>query len=111
MQQAKAKFDDAELTEEPDKPIDERKVNGDASETGILKFAEKQESVAAYRMANPQVSTIPFNSASKMMLTINKDSTAPSGSVLRICFKGKRRAKKNQKKMILGTTVAIAAKI
>jgi sodium/potassium-transporting ATPase subunit alpha len=87
---AKAQFDDTELTEEPDKPIDERKVNGDASEAGILKFAEKQTSVAAYREANPQVSTIPFNSANKFMVTINKDAYAPggTGTQLRLCMKG-----------------------
>lgn len=87
---AKAKFDDTELQAEPDKPIDERKVNGDASEAGILKFSEKQTSVAAYRAENPQVSTIPFNSANKFMVTINKDSKDPTspGNALRLCMKG-----------------------
>lgn len=84
----RAKFDDAEMADEPDKPIDERKVNGDASEAGILKFAEKQSSVAAFREANPQVSTIPFNSANKFMVTINSDTSDPTGSALRMCFKG-----------------------
>lgn len=87
---AKAVFDSAELKDEPDKPIDERKVNGDASEAGILKFSEKQTSVAAYRERNPQIATIPFNSANKFMVTINRDSmaSADTGSTLRLCMKG-----------------------
>jgi sodium/potassium-transporting ATPase subunit alpha len=87
---AKAKFDDTEMTDEPNLAIDDRKVNGDASEAGILKWAEKVTPVAAFRKANPQVSTIPFNSSLKYMVTINKDSMAPpeSCSVLRLCMKG-----------------------
>jgi sodium/potassium-transporting ATPase subunit alpha len=87
---AKAKFDDTELAEYPDRPIDERKVNGDASEAGILKFAEKQTSVMALREASPQITTIPFNSANKFMVTINKDADAAAGpgKQIRLCMKG-----------------------
>jgi sodium/potassium-transporting ATPase subunit alpha len=87
---AKAKFDDTELAEHPERSIDERKVNGDASEAGILKFAEKQTSIAGVRAANPQVSTIPFNSANKFMVTINEDSQAATGpgTQMRLCMKG-----------------------
>lgn len=83
---AKAVFDSADLEENPDKSIDERKVNGDASEAGILKFSEKITSIMGMRAQNPQISTIPFNSANKFMLTINK--TAELGGNLRLCMKG-----------------------
>jgi sodium/potassium-transporting ATPase subunit alpha len=86
----KAAFDDDEIAGNPDMPTDERRVNGDASEAGILKWAESHQSVAAYREANPQVMTIPFNSSNKYMVTCNIDSMAPSNSesVLRLCMKG-----------------------
>lgn len=87
----KATFDAKEMEDFPDRSIDERKVNGDASEAGILKFCEKIESVEAYRKANPQVSGIPFNSTNKFMITINEDSVAAAAGVpdrLRMCVKG-----------------------
>lgn len=87
----KATFDAKEMEDFPDRSIDERKVNGDASEAGILKFCEKIESVETYRKANPQVSGIPFNSTNKFMITINEDSVAAAAGVpdrLRMCVKG-----------------------
>jgi len=84
---AKAKFDSTDMAENPDKSIDDRQVNGDASEAGILKFAEKLSSVMPIREKNAQVATIPFNSANKFMVTINKDSTRSDGG-LRVCMKG-----------------------
>lgn len=87
----KATFDSKEMDDFPDRSIDERKVNGDASEAGILKFCEKIESVETYRKANPQVSGIPFNSTNKFMITINEDSVAAAAGVpdrLRMCVKG-----------------------
>ena len=83
---AKARFDAKDLDDNPEKSIDERKVNGDASEAGILKFSEKITSVSAIRSRNTQVSTIPFNSANKFMITINK--VADAGDRLRLCMKG-----------------------
>lgn len=82
----KAVFDAADMEENPDKSIDERKVNGDASEAGILKFSEKITSVSTMRSQNAQVCTVPFNSANKFMLTINK--TQSIGGNLRLCMKG-----------------------
>lgn len=82
----KAVFDAKDMDENPEKSIDERKVNGDASEAGILKFSEKITSVSAIRAKNTQVSTIPFNSANKFMITINK--VADEGDRLRLCMKG-----------------------
>ncbi|KAI0565143.1 Na+-ATPase [Gracilaria domingensis] len=82
----KAVFDAKDMDENPDKSIDERKVNGDASEAGILKFSEKIRSVQDMRNRNKQVCTIPFNSANKFMITINK--IADQGERLRLCMKG-----------------------
>lgn len=83
---AKACFDDADLEENPDLPIDERKVNGDASEAGILKFAEKITPVMAMRAENPQVGGIAFNSTNKFMVTIHKDGESPGD--FRLLLKG-----------------------
>lgn len=82
----KAVFDANDMEENPAKSVDERKVNGDASEAGILKFSEKITSVAGMRSRNEQVSTVPFNSANKFMITINK--VADNGGNLRLCMKG-----------------------
>lgn len=83
---AKAVFDAKDMEENPEKSVDERKVNGDASEAGILKFSEKLTSVSDMRNRNAQVSTIPFNSANKFMITINK--VADQGNNFRVCMKG-----------------------
>lgn len=82
----KAVFDAKDMDDNPEKSIDERKVNGDASEAGILKFSEKITSVADMRKRNGQVTTIPFNSANKFMITVNK--VAEEGDKLRLCMKG-----------------------
>eukprot|EP00183_Erythrolobus_madagascarensis_P000033 CAMPEP_0185848374 /NCGR_PEP_ID=MMETSP1354-20130828/3282_1 /TAXON_ID=708628 /ORGANISM="Erythrolobus madagascarensis, Strain CCMP3276" /LENGTH=1170 /DNA_ID=CAMNT_0028548765 /DNA_START=32 /DNA_END=3544 /DNA_ORIENTATION=- len=83
---AKAEFDAGDMEKNPDKPIIERVVNGDASEAGILKFAEQIEPVMAVRARNPQVGGIPFNSTNKFMVTIHKDEANPG--MLKQCFKG-----------------------
>lgn len=83
---AKAVFDANDMDEHPEKSVDDRKVNGDASEAGILKFSEKIRSVSDMRARNTQVCTIPFNSANKFMITINK--VADEGDKLRLCMKG-----------------------
>ncbi|KAJ8907783.1 hypothetical protein NDN08_007887 [Rhodosorus marinus] len=83
---AKAIFDEADLEENPDLPIDERKVNGDASEAGILKFSEKITPVVASRALNPVIGGIPFNSTNKFMITIHKDSESPGD--YRLLMKG-----------------------
>eukprot|EP00177_Eucheuma_denticulatum_P003015 GFKZ01005420.1.p1 GENE.GFKZ01005420.1~~GFKZ01005420.1.p1 ORF type:complete len:1174 (+),score=236.55 GFKZ01005420.1:425-3946(+) len=82
----KAVFDAKDMEENPEQSLDERKVNGDASEAGILKFLEKISSVSDMRSRNAQVSTVPFNSANKFMITINKASDL--GGNLRLCMKG-----------------------
>uniref|UniRef100_A0A7S1TAN1 Cation-transporting P-type ATPase N-terminal domain-containing protein n=1 Tax=Compsopogon caeruleus TaxID=31354 RepID=A0A7S1TAN1_9RHOD len=74
---AKAVFDPKDMEDFPNKPIDERKVNGDASEAGILKFCAKIEDVMAIRAANPNAGGIPFNSTNKFMVTVHKDPNNP----------------------------------
>ncbi|XP_014209852.1 sodium/potassium-transporting ATPase subunit alpha-like [Copidosoma floridanum] len=67
----------AEFRDEPDPSqlvlIEERRVIGDASETGILKFCEHIWPTKAFRAAYPKVAEIPFNSATKYQLSIHKD--------------------------------------
>lgn len=82
----KAVFDAKDIEENPGKSIDDRKVNGDASETGILKFCEKIVPVASTREQNPQITTIPFNSTNKFMVTIN--DIGARGNHTQLCMKG-----------------------
>lgn len=47
-------------------PVLNRQVEGDASEAGILKFVEcVSPGVRQYRLANPKLMEIPFNSTNK----------------------------------------------
>lgn len=82
----KAVFDTKDMNQNPDLSIEERKVNGDASEAGILKFSENITSVMETRKRNGMVTTIPFNSANKFMLTVNK--VAAKGGRLQLSMKG-----------------------
>lgn len=70
----KAAFDANDMEENPDQSIDERKVSGDASEAGIIKFCEKISSFVDMRNRNTQMqmTTIPFNSANMFTVTVNK---------------------------------------
>uniref|UniRef100_A0A8C4SV70 Cation-transporting P-type ATPase N-terminal domain-containing protein n=1 Tax=Erpetoichthys calabaricus TaxID=27687 RepID=A0A8C4SV70_ERPCA len=52
-----------------DKPISRREVEGDASETALLKFTEMVlGNVAGIRDQNPKVAEIPFNSTNKFQV-------------------------------------------
>lgn len=82
----KAVFDHKDMADNPEKIIDDRRVNGDASEAGILKFCEKISSVEDMRAKNTQVATIPFNSTNKFMVTINEVFGSDQGP--RVCMKG-----------------------
>ncbi|KAJ9591140.1 hypothetical protein L9F63_002326 [Diploptera punctata] len=54
-------------------PIDDKKVIGDASETAILKFAEKTVgNVSEFRMKHKKVSEIPFSSKWKYQVSVHK---------------------------------------
>ncbi|ODM96221.1 Sodium/potassium-transporting ATPase subunit alpha [Orchesella cincta] len=55
-----------------DVPVLKRTVEGDASETAILKFMELQmENVSRYRTNFPKVCEIPFNSTNKYQVSIH----------------------------------------
>ncbi|XP_071872642.1 sodium/potassium-transporting ATPase subunit alpha [Bombus fervidus] len=56
------------------KPIEERNVIGDASETGILKFCEHIHSTEPFRDTYPKVAEIPFSSINKYHMSIHRDS-------------------------------------
>ncbi|KAF3429428.1 hypothetical protein E2986_00650 [Frieseomelitta varia] len=55
------------------KPIEERNVIGDASETGILRFCEHIHTTEPFRETYPKVAEIPFSSITKYHLTIHRN--------------------------------------
>ncbi|XP_053987982.1 sodium/potassium-transporting ATPase subunit alpha-like [Hylaeus volcanicus] len=55
------------------KPIDEREIVGDASETGILRFCEHIHSTNEFRQAYPKVAEIPFSSITKYQMSIHRE--------------------------------------
>lgn len=72
-----ATFDPLSLNE----PVDQRNVQGNATDGAALKFAEsaKPNSVQALNDAYPRLFTIPFNSKNKWMVTLHSiDQDAPS---------------------------------
>eukprot|EP00457_Paulinella_chromatophora_P001096 gb/GEZN01001098.1/.p1 GENE.gb/GEZN01001098.1/~~gb/GEZN01001098.1/.p1 ORF type:complete len:950 (-),score=94.77 gb/GEZN01001098.1/:70-2919(-) len=52
-------------------PADQRKTLGDASETALLKFCQKIQSVEELRAQHPKITEIPFNSSNKYQLSIH----------------------------------------
>lgn len=54
-------------------PILQRKCNGDASESALLKFAHSHTNVDELRKEQKEVACVPFNSAWKWMATIHAD--------------------------------------
>ncbi|GAU95056.1 hypothetical protein RvY_06737-2 [Ramazzottius varieornatus] len=66
------------LPDQEDKPIVERLVKGDASETAIYKFTELMTpGVAPYRAQHKKVAEIPFNSANKYQVSIHQRDDGP----------------------------------
>ncbi|KAG6819695.1 hypothetical protein H0H93_009489 [Arthromyces matolae] len=61
-----------------DLPVEERPVNGDATDGAILRFTESFGGAASIRISNPQLFQIPFNSRNKWMLTLYANSTSDS---------------------------------
>lgn len=55
-----------------ERPIDERQILGDASESALVRMCEKLEPVENTRAAYPKIFEIPFNSANKWQVTIHK---------------------------------------
>ncbi|KAG6815332.1 hypothetical protein H0H93_010108, partial [Arthromyces matolae] len=67
-------------------PVEDRVVNGDATDGAILRFTESFGNASAIRNSSPQIFQIPFNSRNKWMLTMynksDKDSEKPSECVI-----------------------------
>ncbi|ORX74193.1 calcium ATPase transmembrane domain M-containing protein [Linderina pennispora] len=71
-------FDPASM----DKPIADRRVNGDATDSSILRFAERLQPVATAQAKYTKLFEIPFNSKNKWMLSLRKLAGTPSAPVL-----------------------------
>jgi len=55
-----------------DKPIDQRLILGDASESALVRMCEKLEPIELIRERYPKVFEIPFNSTNKWQLSIHR---------------------------------------
>lgn len=53
-------------------PVEKRKIQGDASESAILRYMENNRSATKTRIDNPKVAEIPFSSEYKYQVTIHK---------------------------------------
>ncbi|GAM86244.1 hypothetical protein ANO11243_042560 [Dothideomycetidae sp. 11243] len=60
------------------KPIDERAVQGNATDGAILKFAEGALDGAVIRARYPRVAHLAFNSKNKFMVTLHSHETEPT---------------------------------
>lgn len=60
------------LGDTSDLPVEQRRILGDASESAILRYMEVTRSATQTRAQNPQVAEIPFSSAYKYQVTINR---------------------------------------
>jgi sodium/potassium-transporting ATPase subunit alpha len=54
-------------------PMDERNINGNATDGAVLRFAETVLNGDSTRQASPRIFQIPFNSKNKWMLTMHED--------------------------------------
>ena len=70
-----------------DKPIYQRAVNGDASETALVKFAQPVRDILDVRNANPKLAEIPFNSTNKFQLSVHEQEN-PDDNRLVLVMKG-----------------------
>lgn len=67
----RAIFDEA-LPGNMERPVDDRLILGDASESALVRMCEKLEPVENTRTSYPKIFEIPFNSANKWQVTIHK---------------------------------------
>eukprot|EP00020_Sapocribrum_chincoteaguense_P001214 CAMPEP_0170741412 /NCGR_PEP_ID=MMETSP0437-20130122/6204_1 /TAXON_ID=0 /ORGANISM="Sexangularia sp." /LENGTH=1136 /DNA_ID=CAMNT_0011079979 /DNA_START=126 /DNA_END=3536 /DNA_ORIENTATION=- len=69
------------------RPIQEWDAIGDASETALLKFCQRERDVAAVRSMNRKLAEIPFNSTNKWQLSIH-ETEDPKDNRLVLVIKG-----------------------
>ncbi|KAJ1849738.1 hypothetical protein LPJ73_003673, partial [Coemansia sp. RSA 2703] len=69
-------------------PTDERVVNGDATDSAILRFAENLRPVSTINQNYHKLYEIPFNSKNKWMLSLRQSVAAESHSSLLLLVKG-----------------------
>ncbi|KAJ2397050.1 hypothetical protein GGI05_000835, partial [Coemansia sp. RSA 2603] len=69
-------------------PTDERVVNGDATDSAILRFAENLRPVSTINQNYRKLYEIPFNSKNKWMLSLRQGVAAESHSSLLLLVKG-----------------------
>jgi sodium/potassium-transporting ATPase subunit alpha len=55
-----------------EKPLSERRVIGDATETGLVRFWETVTPINQFREKNPERFVIKFNSTNKWAVSINR---------------------------------------
>jgi sodium/potassium-transporting ATPase subunit alpha len=55
-----------------DYPVTQRKINGDATDTAVLVFAENIKETEIIKSENEKIFEIPFNSKNKWMLTLSQ---------------------------------------
>lgn len=53
-------------------PVPQRKINGDATDSAVLVFAENIKETEDVKSANEKIFEIPFNSKNKWMLTLSR---------------------------------------
>jgi sodium/potassium-transporting ATPase subunit alpha len=69
----RAKFDEAQEGN-MEKPIDNRLILGDASESALVRMCEKLQPIEESRAAYPKIFEIPFNSSNKWQVTIHRQA-------------------------------------
>jgi len=67
----RAQFDEMQAGN-MERPIDQRIILGDASESALVRMCEKIDPVENLRAAYPKIFEIPFNSSNKWQVTIHK---------------------------------------
>ncbi|ORY05462.1 calcium ATPase [Basidiobolus meristosporus CBS 931.73] len=66
-------------SESMDLPVSERKTNGDATDSAILRFAEDYRMISEHNPTFEKLFDIPFNSKNKWMLSIAKGKSEDNG--------------------------------
>lgn len=65
-----------------DMPIADRKVNGDATDSAILRFAESMCLVSGLRMVWRSIFKVAFNSKNKFAISVTKSETSDNALLI-----------------------------